>query len=304
MQAALSPFRLLIVAAVCSAAWSAPHSASAQDVGVAAAVNTQATGTAPGRRAATIVLGDNIIYRERIRTSASGLVQVLLNDGSTFTVGANSDLVIDEFVYDPNAGSGRLVISLSKGVARFVGGKLSKNPDGVTVNTPVGTLGIRGGIANINLDGNEGVFSLLYGDEIVFTGQDGTRKRVYEPGYSVSSSNGLEHRIRRTNPADIGRVNDSIAGRVGQFGGAPRVPNNRDIARSLLPRVNSDLGVALTAPPRPPEAVRSTPLRNVGPALIQPNRLEQQRLRNELEGPPPDMPDYPDLPDEPEVVPQ
>ena len=67
-----------------------------------------------------------------------GLVQILLRDGSTFTVGANSDLVIDEFVYDPQAGSGKLVASFGKGVARFVGGKLSKKPGGVTVKTPVG----------------------------------------------------------------------------------------------------------------------------------------------------------------------
>ena len=36
-------------------------------------------------------------------------MQVLLVDGSTFTVGPGSDLVIDKFVYDPkkNKGEGR-----------------------------------------------------------------------------------------------------------------------------------------------------------------------------------------------------
>ena len=73
-------------------------------------------------------------------------MQVLLVDGSTFTVGPGSDLVIDKFVYDPKKGTGQIAASFSKGVMRFVGGKISKNEGGVTVNTPAGALAIRGGI--------------------------------------------------------------------------------------------------------------------------------------------------------------
>ena len=73
-------------------------------------------------------------------------MQVLLVDGSTFTVGPGSDLVIDKFVYDPKKGTGQIVASFSKGVMRFVGGKISKNDDGVTVKTPAGALAIRGGM--------------------------------------------------------------------------------------------------------------------------------------------------------------
>jgi hypothetical protein len=39
-----------------------------------------------------------------------------------------------------------MVATFSKGVMRFVGGKLSKNEGGVTVNTPQGALAIRGGM--------------------------------------------------------------------------------------------------------------------------------------------------------------
>jgi hypothetical protein len=56
-------------------------SVRADKVGVAAAVNPDAFsgGTA-------INIGKPIFYNERIHTSAQGLVQVLLVDGSTFTV--------------------------------------------------------------------------------------------------------------------------------------------------------------------------------------------------------------------------
>ena len=83
-------------------------------------------------------------------------MQVLLVDGSTFTVGPGSDLVIDKFVYDPKKGTGQIAASFSKGVMRFVGGKISKNEDGVTVNTPAGALAIRGGMFQMQLSGPKG----------------------------------------------------------------------------------------------------------------------------------------------------
>ena len=96
-------------------------------------------------------------------------MQVLLVDGSTFTVGPGSDLVIDKFVYDPKKKTGEVVATFSKGVARFVGGKISKNVGGVTINTPAGALAIRGGMAQ----GNDKIWSFIYGSEMTFTGKNG-----------------------------------------------------------------------------------------------------------------------------------
>lgn len=69
-------------------------------------------------------------------------------DTSTLNVGRNSNIVIDEYVYDPAAGTGKMVATVSKGVMRFVGGQISHTA-GVTVKTPVATLGIRGGVATV-----------------------------------------------------------------------------------------------------------------------------------------------------------
>jgi len=117
--------------------------AQAEKVGVAAAVNPDAFSSLSGT---PNNIGKSIFYNERINTTNSGLVQVLLVDGSTFTVGPNSNLVIDRFVYDPRKKTGELVATFSKGTMRFIGGKLSKNEGGVTVNTPSGALAIRGGM--------------------------------------------------------------------------------------------------------------------------------------------------------------
>ena len=139
-------------ALVCGAlSFSAISSFAGSHVGVAAAVNKQAKSTLPSGRVRTMVLGNRVIFKERINTAGTGLVQILFTDGSSLTVGANASLVIDQYVYNPAKGTGKLAVSFGKGVMRFVGGKLSKNKGGVTIRTTVGTAGIRGGMANIEI---------------------------------------------------------------------------------------------------------------------------------------------------------
>ena len=75
----------------------------AGQVGVAAAVKPDAFSGG-----SEIKIGESVFYNQRINTSGEGLVQVLLVDGSTFTVGPGSDLVIDKFVHNPSKGTGEI----------------------------------------------------------------------------------------------------------------------------------------------------------------------------------------------------
>ncbi|KQW18401.1 hypothetical protein ASC80_20470 [Afipia sp. Root123D2] len=122
--------------------------AEAQIVGRVTAVNPDASGTPPGAGSRMLAIGTNVIHKERVKTSTNGSTQILFPDQSTLNVGRNSNIVIDEFVYDPNAGTGKMVASVGKGVLRFVGGQISHTA-GITIKTPVATLGIRGGVATV-----------------------------------------------------------------------------------------------------------------------------------------------------------
>ena len=66
----------------------------------------------------------------------------------------NSEIVLDEFVYDPNTGTGHQALSLGRGMLRFIGGAISHTV-GVTIDTPTTSLTIRGGISIVayGLDG-------------------------------------------------------------------------------------------------------------------------------------------------------
>ena len=174
-------------------------------VGVAAAVTPQATSQAPGAEMRTLKIGKSVVYNERIDTSGSGVVQVLLVDGSTFTVGPGSSLVIDRFVYDPKTGKGDLVATFGKGALRFVGGKLSKDPDGITVKTPAGALTVRGGIfQGIVQSGNRAIFAFVFGEYLMLK-RGGHVHVIKTPGTLFSIGNGGPL-IRKTTAADANRI--------------------------------------------------------------------------------------------------
>jgi hypothetical protein len=231
--------------------------ASAQIAGVTAAVNPEASRTPPGQAVRTVVLGDNIVQNEKIDTTGAGLVQILLADGTTFTVGPNSSISIDRFVFDPNAGTAEVTATMTRGVFRFIGGRTSKTQDGVRLNTPVGTVGIRGGMVDINLTPSQAGllahFDLLFGNEVTLEGQAGNQ-RIYSAGYSLWVDALGRLNTGRTPPQWRTQIFQNLAGSGGN-GGSPNRPTNEQVAASNVPSSNSNLPPVTTIvpTPRPPQ---------------------------------------------------
>ncbi len=89
--------------------------------------------------------GDKIYLNETILAGAGSGTQILLLDQSTFTIGEDSEVVMDTFIYDPATNDGKIVASVKQGSLKVISGLISKkNPDSLTVEVPEGTLGSRG----------------------------------------------------------------------------------------------------------------------------------------------------------------
>ncbi len=89
--------------------------------------------------------GDKIYLNETIFAGADSGTQLLLLDQSTFTIGSDSEVVMDTFIYDPSTNDGKIVASVKQGSLKVISGLISKkNPDSLTVEVPEGTLGSRG----------------------------------------------------------------------------------------------------------------------------------------------------------------
>ena len=282
---------------------SAGTALSATKVGVTSAVNPNAAGTAPGGIARTLFIGKNVVFNERIKTSEGGLVQLLFVDGTAFTVGENSELVIDKFIYNPKKKSGKMVVNVVKGVFRFVGGRLSKANGGVTLKTSVATIGIRGGVmtGKVGADGEPSTFSFLFGDQMVVgTSCSGEGlatcsniKRAFQNGNSIDVGKGGSLNLRRTTKADVVAVNTLVSGKPGKKGGANVAPTEQGILKTKIGTHNSANQPGHIAPP-PKNAVRSTNIVQVETVLVRPEIASGDESREEVDvidpAPPPPLP--------------
>jgi len=191
----------------------APETSEAGErVGVAAAVTPQATSKPQGGSTKTLKIGKSVFYNERITTSGSGVVQVLLVDGSTFIVGPDSNLTIDKFVYNPRTGTGELAATFSKGALRFVGGKLSKTEPGVKVKTPAGELTVRGGIfQGIVRNANQAVFAFVFGDYLALK-RGGRRYTLRQNGNLFAIGGRGAPIMRQTTAAETNLILAAVSG--------------------------------------------------------------------------------------------
>ena len=144
-------------------------------IGVAAAVDTTTTDLTLEQERRLVDEGYKIIQNHTIETDENGKAQMLLIDGTAFTVGPNSSVTLDSFIYNPETAEGSLTVT-SKGLMRLVGGKVTKSNPAI-IRTNAATVGIRGGIVFVDSEGDTTEASFIYGDEMSVTpnlNQDGT----------------------------------------------------------------------------------------------------------------------------------
>jgi hypothetical protein len=211
----------------------------AERAGVATAVNTETRGTPPGDQTRQIVLGQDVLHNEVIETDAAGQAQLLMLDRTALTIGPNSSLVIDRFIYDPGTGAGELSLTLRRGLLRFTGGETSKK-QAVGIHTPVATIGIRGGIALVQVpDDGTTHAAVLFGDAMTVEMAGALVTQFSRPGFGTTVTGEGATPPRRW---DLGRVQtlmQALQGQEGRTGGLERLQNAAGLnaaAAGSLPR--------------------------------------------------------------------
>lgn len=134
---------LLALAAI--VACGAPAALAADQAGVSAGVRGEVALVRPQAVGRQVVSGESIFLQDAIQSGSRSGMQILLLDETVFTIGPESELVVDEFVFDPKTGAGKLSAQVTKGVFRFVTGRVAKErPSDMNVRLPSGTIGVRG----------------------------------------------------------------------------------------------------------------------------------------------------------------
>jgi hypothetical protein len=231
-------------------------------VGVAGAVNPRTESTPPGQQTRTVMVGAQMLMNERVVTGPQGSTQLVFNDHSTLTIGPSSEVVIDQFVYNPTDGSGRMAVSLGKGVMRFVGGELSHKGN-ATITTPSATVGIRGGIVMMRVRGPETAVINLFGNSNVTATRctaGACTVSILRPGFGTTVSDASSPPAAPfLVPSDqIVTLTVQLQSSPTQNGGSNNPPNDSNTQANGTGQSNSGL-VAHNTSPQSPQGGGSTP---------------------------------------------
>ena len=124
---------------------------SKEEIGVASAVNKNTSDLTLEEERKLVQAGYKIIQNHTLETDAIGRAALLLIDGTSLSIGPDSSVTLDKFIYNPETVEGSLEVS-SRGLLRLVGGKVTKKRPAL-IRTNSATVGIRGGITIVQTQG-------------------------------------------------------------------------------------------------------------------------------------------------------
>lgn len=86
-------------------------------------------------------------------STARAKAELTFEDKTTVKLTEHSKLIIDDFVYDPKKGSGKLALNMAMGTARYASGQIAKNnPQQVAIKTPTASIAVRGTDFSMTVD--------------------------------------------------------------------------------------------------------------------------------------------------------
>ncbi len=99
---------------------------------------------------------------DKLTTGKNSGLQVLLSDGTVFTLGDNTIFGLDKYTYDPGMSTGEIRARIEMGTFRVVTGRIGEtNPGSVSVLMPTGLVSLRGTIIAGESDGETDTVVLL-----------------------------------------------------------------------------------------------------------------------------------------------
>jgi FecR protein len=117
-------------------------SLSQEKIGGAQTVVNNVDGNLPTGSQVPVVQGDNVFLNEAVRSGADSRAKLVLNDSTNLTVGPDSTVKLDDFVYSGPKAPGTIALNMTKGTLRFITGDANKRA--YTIWTPTAAIGVRG----------------------------------------------------------------------------------------------------------------------------------------------------------------
>ncbi|NCC21099.1 MAG: hypothetical protein EOM26_01400 [Alphaproteobacteria bacterium] len=208
-------------------------------VGSVQEVSGEVTVTRTNGTVENVQIGTPIFQGDVVETDAAGAVNIVFIDETSFAVSENARLAIDEYVFDPVSQSGESNFSVLRGIFVFTSGLIGRDdPDDVQIETPVGSIGIRGTTIAGNVDTGEitvveGAIVLRThgGQEVTLAGQFETAR--FDGGNEIIPMGQLNANDVAAKFSSIGKVTPSFFNAIG------RSPQNDNGDKETAPEESS-----------------------------------------------------------------
>ena len=142
MRAVLGPLLGLVLLGIAA---SGPARAQTPIAGRVKTVAGQAWLAGPGGARTALEVGTSVASGDSIETGADGSVGITFRDETRISIGPDSQVTIDEFLFAPEEDELSFAARVARGTMLYVSGAIARlAPERVTVATPEGTVGIRG----------------------------------------------------------------------------------------------------------------------------------------------------------------
>lgn len=80
-----------------------------------------------------------------LKTGENGSLGVTFKDNTLVSLGPDTEVTIDEYLFAPANGELKLAASLAKGTLQYISGVIAKlKPEAMSLTTPTGIIGVRG----------------------------------------------------------------------------------------------------------------------------------------------------------------
>ncbi len=175
---------LLVIAHVVCVLPALASNAEQEGIGFYTAVSGRVEVTHPGAgRVVPVRLHDQVMFKDVIETKDDSRTKAFFQDDSVLTVGTNSRVEINEYIYNPDDNIRRAIVRLMQGQVRALVSKVFKaNGSKFEVHTPTAVAAARGTYFTVWVDnGQSGIINIGEKGRVDFT--SGGMTVTVEPGY-------------------------------------------------------------------------------------------------------------------------
>ncbi|MBR9982202.1 MAG: FecR domain-containing protein [Desulfatitalea sp.] len=147
--------RRVIVSLLClGLLWVGPRTSAAEEefVSIVKSVEGRATITR-GEATLAVVNGMEVRRADIVRTDRSGYVGLVFSDDTRISIGPNTELTIDTYLFEPLEKNFSFIVRMVRGTVSYLSGQIAKlAPESVQLLVPAATIGVRGTHVLIKVD--------------------------------------------------------------------------------------------------------------------------------------------------------